>query len=289
MADNSMQVFANDDDATTDSVPLDEEDFQIADSIAAPLDPVAALAEETLTSPSYNVVPDPEAERVDLSELRGVANNQQTAHLKLQKQLGVEEEDGGDLENLAELVPNVKARLHGSCDFHHEPILTSTPKVLDDHGGNVEVVEQVGRTASTDQSKYSPTKNMKSPPSNKHDSPLNSKTSLSSRKFSMQSNRNDQLAIKSPVEKIGNLDRTSLDKAEYVPKAYSYHQDDVDFGDSTSFDDDYDVGSDHHIGDNTGGKIPKEFLSANMGSSAQSISTATQTHEVVSTQICFHS
>ena len=262
-------------DETSDSVELAGSD----DALHAPVDPVAAVTEEKMTGPSYNIVPDPNAENVDLSDLRGVAKTKEDAAVS-----------DTDLENLAELVPDVKARKkHGNPHEDHggellDPPGLSSPRVLSDEGA-VEVVEQTAASPTATDKK----EKTKKPPA------LPSKPS---RKFSLPTSGNDDPVVMNRMDSMRV--QNSMDIAEYNMKTYGtssaldhhrphhHHQEDNnnmldhsanpnEMGDSTSYDDDFN-GSDHALEDQNEQKMPKEFMAQ---SSAQSISTATQTHEVV--------
>ena len=96
MADDSVNV----DDASTSSAGAHRDLTEAMEN--------SSHTNEQVTETMYNIVPDPKAENVDLSKLRGVASNDK----KKKEDLPADT----DLENLAELVPDVKARRKDSVE-----------------------------------------------------------------------------------------------------------------------------------------------------------------------------
>ena len=274
------------DEITKLTVTANSLDVAVAASSSAA---AAAVTEEPITGPSYNVVPHPGADAPDWSGLRGVP--------KLHAAEQVEDSEH-DLENLAELVPDIKARRSSAGGTPH-PIATqpSSPRVLDDSGnGQEEAVEVV----ETDMEHHH-TKTIAAADAKKKTGGKPPKPSL--RKASMCSTRNDNLVHRvdsmlvqdsmdvgdgrdtqhrqrklnlnhHPSNNNNNNNVNNYNGAGADPSSNNV-------GDSTSYDEDYN-GSDQAYNDNNQDdvtKMPKEFV--NMESSAQSISTATQTHEVV--------
>jgi len=231
-----------DQDDTSDSVEIED---VMEDGLNPKLDAMAVVTEEKMTAPSYRVVPHPKAEAADLSELRGVK----------QKGNNANDNDGEqDLDNLAELVPDIKARRPtGDTTGAGEFEVTSSPKVLEEHGedGAMEIVEAT--------------------------SPKSPKAKASAAKARKVSTQNDNLVHHTESMQVqGSTDNYAMAPGKRGATGDESHN----IGDSTSFDEDYNNGSDQALDDDDLAKMPKEFVNHG-ASSAQSISTATQTHEVV--------
>lgn len=225
----------------------------------------------------YLFVPNPVAEAVDLSELRGVGSGEKIADRN---------DDTGtdtDLENLAELVPDVKSRLRSPGeplemnvkDTHH----------LSGHQGDELDIKVESDGAEVQVQKLDSNSNQL-----RKLSMMSGDTTGGRRYSDLSPPRHAQEANNriGPNESLLVQESRDLEDKGYP----AFGQNDLTNGmkivdeddnsghghDDTSFDDDY-PGSDHALEDTQEeAKIPKEFL--NIGSSAQSISTATQTHEV---------
>jgi hypothetical protein len=212
----------------------------------------------------YDIVPDPNAENVDLSTLRGVGSNEK----KKKPEEDIANNSDTDLENLAELVPDVKARRRPPFEDEEEPEQENAAKVML-NGEDVELVDTDGAAG--------------------HPKPKNSNwkmgmkpgTSPEARKLSMGSNTHENLNRADSMQVQESCDLTDRKKPHD-----SYHQHIRAFpasksgkSDDASYDDGY-PDSEHALEDDRreDSKIPSEFM--NLGSSAQSVSTATQTHEV---------
>ena len=244
------------------------------------LDPLAVVTEEKMTGPSYDIVPHPGADAPDWSGLRGVAKQHAVPEV---------EDSEHDLENLAELVPDIKkARRRSSAGHSKSAPLPTSPRVLDDSGTGddeaVEVVEDVLEQRDHGKTIHKKKGGGKPP-----------KHAAAARKASMCSTLNDNLVHR--VDSMMVQDSMDVgDGRDMHPQKPNYNRNSAaaqdpssnNVGDSTSYDEDYN-GSDQAYNDNEDDvtKMPKEFV--NMASSAQSISTATQTHEVVGIYItcCF--
>jgi len=277
-ADISMQVNNYLDNSTSDSVEMD-----LDESLLPKVDPLAVVTEERMTGPSYDVVPHPRAEVADFSELRGVAKMHGNGDC---------DDNDADLENLAELVPDIKARRSTTHEEHEHgggggggAALTpsSTPKVLDDSGnGEEEAVEVV----ETNHNNNHNTNNQQR------------RNTMQSRKASL---RNTTTANDNLVHRVDSMRvQQSMDLGEQQQQQQRINKpsnhtatgaaadpsSNAHRGDSTSFDDGDYTGSDQALEDDNNNeddvtKMPKEFVNMGAASSAQSISTATQTHEVV--------
>jgi len=262
-----------------------------------------------LEATGYEVVPDPKAEQVDLSDLRGATASAAAAggangggggnknqHQK--KATDNNEESEADLENLAELLPDVKQRRRESAEVGGGAAAGSEGGDGAGHGDR--------RSASGS----SPSKKKKP-------------TAQQLRKLSMDSTRVDKLRIQESGELTANddasravqrADTNAGDNNNNDNDDNRYHGEDEassdegggkggggaargEFSGHDSFGDypDSDLvmeDSGHAVDDPD--KVPKEFMNMNMGSAAaaaaaaagggggsgHSISTATQTHEV---------
>jgi len=224
--------------------------------------------EEVQMESSYEVVPDPNADAVDLSQLRGATSGDADSPKKVDPDAGSDK----DLENLAELVPDVKSRRRASSDDagfqpDGEDLLAEERDVV---GDGIEVTADAAARAKQ-QRKMS----------------MQSADSTNARRLSIQSvsefiNRNESLKAQESRE----VDDSSKQAATPGDKAYQA-EDEASSDNAQSEDDSFDNygGSDTGVDASAGNedvpgdeKVPKEFLNT-MGS-GQSISTATQTHEV---------
>jgi hypothetical protein len=223
----------------------------------------------------YEVVPDPDSEAVDLSELRGVnkAGEKNPDH-----------DSDTELEGLAELVPDVKARRRQTnesgasmnTDSHAQD--STMRDALDlavaqemEHAAGGEETDQAGEIPTLDEKQK------------RKMSMLSATESTNARRLSMQSatenvaHGNDSMRVH----------KNKGDKLEAVPSGDGSEQDVYQAEDEASSqnepqeDDSFDEfpGSDGALDDLRvdSDKVPKEFI--NM-SSGQSVSTATQTQEV---------
>ena len=283
--------------------------------------------EEHITESSYldnDIVPNPNADQVDLSLLRGVGEMKQNATPNSDpdghpttnttggtKQHPVAGSDDTDLENLAELVPDIKTRTlqqgsggggnhhNGGMDMiHHHHKVTAAAnatKVIvvdqDDHQPQVELVNAttgVGmmmmttdyhkRQATTPKVATTP-QSMKTIASNPNHATANTDFYFMNHKNqdSSHSNNHDSMDW-SRSNKKNELDLSYKSRVVKSPNGNDEEEDDYPDSEHAL----EDATSPHHI-HNTGSgggesKIPNEFM--NIGSSANSISTATQTHEV---------
>jgi hypothetical protein len=98
--------------------------------------------EEPMTDPVYDIVPNPKAEHVDLSALRGVGEPHSSQRQRGQSDLRLPYDDDArqddvvlnntndaDLENLAELVPDIKTRAGGPMGVRHDQVLLQEEEV----------------------------------------------------------------------------------------------------------------------------------------------------------------
>lgn len=205
----------------------------------------------------YDVVPDPKAEEVDLSELRGVTSDEKPV------------EDGAnsdtELEALAEIVPDIKSRRQS----------TGENAVSTDDGGDAVGPLPPGNS-DAERPPQSPRKMSMGAESTNARRP-----SAKSQEEDNQKNRNCNRTDSMRALESGDMDESNNVRsnpgynADYYQagnEASENHQDDTTF-------DEY-PDSDHVLDDDDPqeeAKVPKEFV--NM-SSANSISTATQTHEL---------
>jgi hypothetical protein len=258
-------------------------------------------ADEKMTESVYDIVPNPNAENVDLSDLRGVGENKKYYKKPNSDNDVVGNEDDTlhhascsdtDLENLAELVPDIKTRTQQQ--LHHQRALLSSSGMMgmissDHHVANstkvvmldgeqqVEVVDSAtGVGGASDLHR-----NHISPKSKTTMASLDDMRHLSSpsKKGNGVLNHTESMVVNESVDytsrKKQELDIGLGYKNRVLASPRSYADN------SNSYDDGY-PDSDHALEENAGvhadSKIPSEFM--NIGSSANSISTATQTHEV---------
>ena len=193
-----------------------------------------------ITASDYDVIPDPIADAVDLSELRGVASGEK-------KKKNDDNSSEHELEGLAELVPDVKARRPSN-----KPAMMHT-----DHEGerNVKISVQSQEASSSD-----------------------ARRGMLSTEHYVKHNESMRAVQSKDVEDAKPV-------AAYVPEEGEQPKHNTNNSNAARDEDtetfgDY-PGSDHALEDqnqNDDGKVPKEFI--NTMSSANSLSTATQTHEV---------
>jgi hypothetical protein len=241
------------------------------DAAAASPDKAATAAAED----SYKVVPNPDSEAVDLSELRGV--------IKAEDKL--DNDSDTELEGLAELVPDIKARRRQSTDDMAMNTDSHIPVGLAAAEGNDGAVEMnlMDHDAPPGEEEDQLGELLKqSEPQNRKMSMASATESTAARRLSMQSATEPTLHADSkrvhPKSKeeesnhVGGGGDSERDDYQAEDEASSHEQLDDD-----SFDEF--PGSDTAL-DNVRvdpDKVPKEFI--NM-SSGQSVSTATQTQEV---------
>lgn len=206
-----------------------------------------------VTGEVYEIVPDPQADQADLRDLLGV--HKEADHHKSPA-------EDTDLENLAELVPDIKARRGGTDD-----------------GDDIEALVEDHEEENLHKKKQSRKLSMAS-----------RTDSTAARKLSMNHNNNENKKHASVersesmrVLESGDLDEASKHKNLHdsnKANGYKYHAGEGSSSKPDASDLDDFPDSDHALEDDEPedvAKIPKEFV--NM-SSSQSISTATQTHEV---------
>lgn len=233
-----------------------------------------ASGEEQMTEPLYDIVPNPKAENVDLSDLRGVGSSEK----KKKAEMDMFNNSDTDLENLAELVPDVKARRRPTDEDESE--LENAAKVMLD-GEEVEVVKSDGAPAAGPEHKFKQPKHRKFS--------MKSGVSTDARRMSAGSNHNDKLnRIDSMLVQDScdvNLMGTKKDVGAPHGGFHSPHHHAIrpfpasikeDSTDDDGYPDSERALEDEQVHDDA--KVSNEFL--NLGSSAQSVSTATQTHEV---------
>jgi hypothetical protein len=194
---------------------------------------------------SYDVVPNPQAETPDLSDLRGVASVEK---------LDLENNSDTELEALAELVPDVKAR-RKPAGGNLTADLRQAPGHAADHEGNdngAAAVQQAGSGSGRRPSYHSVTEY------------INNNVSLN-----VQQSRDIDDSSKAVDAPTGDEDSRGVNFPQI-------QQDDIPV-DSEAYED-YPE-SDHALEDQDMDpeKVPKEFVNF---SSGNSISTATQTHEM---------
>ena len=201
----------------------------------------------------YDVVPDPKADEADLSELRGVVSDE--------KPLAQGASSETDLENLAELVPDIKSRRHsneGGAEGEHSGH-------VDGHGDAVSPLPHSHADAAVSKAL-------------RKVSMVSGADSTGARRLS--SSTDDDKEKVQRTESMRVLESREIDENQQLGTPNEDYQQAGEGiqsqDDGTSFDEYPD--SDHVLEDDPQEvKVPKEFV--NM-SSANSISTATQTHEV---------
>jgi hypothetical protein len=214
----------------------------------------------------YDVVPDPKSEAVDLSKLRGVGSAEKHAAM-----LDDDNNSDTELENLAELVPDVKSRRKSNPE---DGVAGGGGKIMTAEGYDMPERDcsPAGKSRSTTEKER------------KHS--LNSggrADSTGGRRLPVSSAANRTESMK--VQESKDIDDDSRKVA--MPAVEPPLPEDYQAGDEASSGRSRSIGdypdSDLVVGEDSGHEvdehkiIPKEFM--NM-SSGQSISTATQTHEV---------
>lgn len=226
----------------------------------------AEEGEEVAIQENYDVVPDPQAESADLSELRGVTSGDSNKK-------NPDNNSETELENLAELVPDIKARRRQSQNSD------TGLAGLTDAAENDAKEEAAGDEKSKEVEEKDHDKQMRK-------MSMQSGDSTNARRLSIQSvtefiTRQESMK----VHKSGEMDDSS--KKVETPgdrNAEAYQAEDEASSGAAGSDDSFNDYPGSDVGVEGEGrevsaeeKVPKEFL--NM-SSGQSISTATQTHEV---------
>jgi hypothetical protein len=228
----------------------------------------------------YNVVPNAIADKADFSDLRVVASGD--SNLK-STHLGDDEKSSeADLDNLAELVPQVKERRR-QTGAAVESDTEIVPAPADDE--DVEVEKQIDVKIDEDGAEVvevnkQPRKLSIQSVDTAANARISSEQVASAALSPVHLNPTDSLRVQESRDmddkRFGNLGHgKELPEGMRLPEGGASsgrgHED-------TSLGDDF-PGSDHVLEDiQEEAKVPKEFM--NIGSSAQSISTATQTQEV---------
>lgn len=245
-------------DGRTLSVTLGIKDYR---SAAAPLS--RPVVEEELTATEYDIRPDPESEKADLSQLRG-----QSAHPENQPPL--EDDAETELAALAELLPEVTKRRPNASQ-------EEVPYVHEE--GNC-AGEPIENNHKIDENEVqTPAEPAQEPTHEEHDDDDDSGAAvqkLSNHDVSDRLNRQVSMKVQTSAEIDGSR---ALVGDGAVETGHTYGANNVNDtvpNDTTSFDDYPD--SENALNEPSAEEaenIPKEFLN-----SGQSISTATQTHEV---------
>lgn len=231
---------------------------------------------EHLTGCEYDVVPDPKAEAVDLSELRGVGSHE-NAGGKQPHNNNPDHNSDTELENLAELVPDVKSRRRSSNPDSAGGGTGGGGKMTAD---NADLHHQPPRPSS---GAISPDRRQQHSIKSGHDSSGGGAGGAAVRRFSLHG---ATLVSRTESMKVQESKEIDVDSGAVRMMTGEPAMDDYNAGDEASSrrshslgeypDSDLVDGESGHDGDDN--KIPKEFM--NNMSSGQSISTATQTHEV---------
>ena len=227
---------------------------------ATPLGSQAGVEEE-LTVTEYDIRPDPQAEKVDLSQIRGQIANADA-------KFAIEDDPETELAALAELLPEVTKR-RPTAPSNDDLVMSGAENGVDgkfDKDHTMDNVEPPTPAAPARQ----PTSPLQEPTGHE-DYEVDSN---SAKKLSVQSVA-DLLHRQVSMKAIASADPEVLREMD---GGHTYGSYDNGAHDATSFDDYPD--SEHALNDanqtsEEATSIPKEFLN-----SGQSISTATQTHEV---------
>ena len=219
--------------------------------------------EEELTGTEYDIRPDPQAEKVDLSKIRG-----QT--VSAENKLAIEDDAETELAALAELLPEVTTKRRPAAATNEELMFAGAEKGVDDtfeKGRTREEVEPPTPAAPARQTLSSPKKE-----THLEDDEVDSNTAKKLSVHSVTELLNHQTSMKVMGSGDQETSRGDMDGGHtYGSNAAPQ--------DATSFEDYPD--SEHALNDanqtseEEAANIPKEFIN-----SGQSISTATQTHEV---------
>jgi hypothetical protein len=230
---------------------------------------------------NYNVVSNESADKADFSDLRGVTSGD--SNLKRTKLDDEEKSSEADLDNLAELVPQVRERRRQPGTLVEASTERVAPSSNDD---DVTVEKEVDVKVDEDGAEIvEVNKQTRKMSIQSVDTNTNARISLeqvASVPYSpVQLNPTESMHVQESRDM--NDERFAyLGQAKELPEGMiRIAEDEATSGrghEDTSLGDDY-PGSDHVLEDTQEeAKVPKEFM--NIGSSAQSISTATQTHEV---------
>jgi hypothetical protein len=220
----------------------------------------------------YEVVPNPDSEAVDLSELRG-ANKTGDKN--------PDHDSDTELEGLAELVPDIKARRrrtnesgasmntdsHATLTIRDDVELAVAQEIENAAGEETEELDKVGEIIPILDEKQRRKMSMLS-------------TTESARRPSMQSVTEvmnaDSMRVQKSKEEKDKLEVSDQDVEQAEDEAELHEQIEADDDSFDTFPGSDGALNDLHVDAGTG-KVPKEFI--NM-SSGQSVSTATQTQEV---------
>jgi hypothetical protein len=215
----------------------------------------------------YEVVPNPDSEAVDLSELRG-ANKSGDKN--------PDHDSDTELEGLAELVPDIKARRrrtnesgasmntdsHATLTIRDDVELAVAQKISNAAGEEEEELDKVGEIIHSGKAKAQN---------------VQFSTAESARRPSMQSVTElmnaDSMRVQKSKEEKEKLEQDVYEGEDEAELDEQIEADDESFDTFPGSDG---ALNDLHVDSGTG-KVPKEFI--NM-SSGQSVSTATQTQEV---------
>ena len=216
-----------------------------------------AGVEEELTANEYDIRPDPESEKADLSKIRGQTSNSEN---KFQ----VEDDPETELAALAELLPEVTKRMPETSG-EESGMATETDK---NDNTNEPVAEESGPPAQA----APVTEDVQN---NKEDKDSNTAVQKSVPSDHEVVNRQASMHVQGSGARDG-----SRDSADDQGHTYDSHDDNGDVSghpDATSLDDYPESENALNEGslEEDAENIPKEFMN-----SGQSISTATQTHEV---------
>jgi hypothetical protein len=229
---------------------------------------MASLDTSDSQAEGYEVVPNPDSEAVDLSELRG-ANKSGDKN--------PDHDSDTELEGLAELVPDIKARRRRTnesgasmnTDSHatttiRDDVELAVAQKIENAAGEEEELDKVGEIIPILDEKQRRKLSMHS-------------TTDSARRPSMQSVTElmhaDSMRVQKSKEEKDKLEASEQDDYQAEDEAEQIEADDESFDTFPGSDG---ALNDLHVDSGTA-KVPKEFI--NM-SSGQSVSTATQTQEV---------
>eukprot|EP00522_Entomoneis_paludosa_P009882 CAMPEP_0172454718 /NCGR_PEP_ID=MMETSP1065-20121228/11623_1 /TAXON_ID=265537 /ORGANISM="Amphiprora paludosa, Strain CCMP125" /LENGTH=450 /DNA_ID=CAMNT_0013207097 /DNA_START=66 /DNA_END=1418 /DNA_ORIENTATION=- len=213
--------------------------------------------EEELTATEYDIRPDPASEKVDLSQIRG-----QT--ISPENKYPLEDDAETELAALAELLPEVTSKRKPQEEAVEGEAVANNQDVDEGEPATPALVED----------------QVKSPPPEEEagdDDSTSAMQKLSSNNVNEMLNRQVSMKVQDSGDQDGSGPDAAADNA--VDGGHTYGSNDVNDPppqDATSFDD-YPE-SENALNDapeEEAENIPKEFLN-----SGQSISTATQTHEV---------
>lgn len=223
------------------------------------------LDEEPLSRATYQIVPHPKADAVDLSELRGVTNGEK------KNMVGPENNsESAELENLAEILPDIRSRR--SRVVVPDGVGMTTENLGMAHGTGEEVVG--GNAEANRKHSAQPVADAQTP----RRTSIQTVTELMhAQQQSRDINDDSARGVRAVDVRGPDLNQHSLHTSHSYHERDDYQAEDEASGarDDTTFDDYPD--SEAPLDDEDDVKVSNEFV--NM-SSGQSISTATQTHEV---------